>query len=233
MRHYVEHSSSIRPHAQCKEHKPKLAYRRVCQHFLNIILPDGNGSSNNCCCQPYYGYHMQYSGCKRIQCTTAGYHINTSRYHRCGMYQCRYRCRAGHRIGQPGIQRYLRTLTCSANKEAQGYPVISRSRYVLWCRQIAEELLVTQCAEVEQYQQHTHEEAKVTDTVHYKCFLGGIGIIPVLKPEAYEQVRAEPHTFPADEHNKVVSPQYQQQHGEHEEVEVGKIFYHSLIVVHV
>ena len=56
--------------------------------------------------------------------------------------------------------------------------------------QLPKEILVRKGAESEQDEQHTHQEAKVANTVHYESLLGSICIRFVFEPEADEQVRA-------------------------------------------
>jgi hypothetical protein len=47
--------------------------------------------------------------------------VNTGRHHGSGVNEGRYRRRAGHGIGQPGVERYLCAFAHRAHKEQQAY----------------------------------------------------------------------------------------------------------------
>jgi hypothetical protein len=52
-------------------------------------------------------------------------------------------------------------------------------------------------------------------------------------PVANEQIGAQPHPFPANEHEQVVVGQDQDEHGGHEQVEVGEKAVIARVTVHV
>ncbi len=82
------------------------------------------------------------------------------------------------------------------------------------------------------------QHAKVADAVDQKGLLAriripAIEIVPAVKPEADEQVRGQPHAFPAHEHAQEVVAEHQQEHGEDEEVQEDEEALEALVVVHV
>jgi len=66
-----------------------------------------------------------------------------------------------------------------------------------------------------------------------KAFFAGIrGGLPIV-PVANEQIRAQPYAFPADEHEQIVVRQDQDEHGGHEQVQVGKEAVIAGVPVHI
>ena len=82
-------------------------------------------------------------------------------------------------------------------------------------------------------QEHGDEEARVADPVHDERLLARVRVVPVLVPEADEQVRAEPHALPAHEHEREAGPEDEYEHEEDEEVEVREVAGIAGIVAHV
>ncbi len=73
----------------------------------------------------------------------------------------------------------------------------------------------------------------VADTVHDERFLAGIRGELLVVVVTDQQVGAETHAFPADEHQKEVRGQHERQHGKHEEVQVREIAAVTRVVPHV
>ena len=82
-------------------------------------------------------------------------------------------------------------------------------------------------------QEDAEDEAEVADAVDDERFLAGVGGEVLVVVEADQQVRAEPDSFPSDEHHHVVRSEHEQQHHEHEEIEVGEEARVALLVRHV
>src|SRR5262245_51293834 len=76
-------------------------------------------------------------------------------------------------------------------------------------------------------------EPKVTDPVDYKRFFASVRGTLACIPKANEQIRTQPHPFPANEHEQVIVGHDQDQHSPHEQVEVGKESGVILLVVHI
>jgi hypothetical protein len=82
-------------------------------------------------------------------------------------------------------------------------------------------------------QENAQEETEVADPVDHKGLFAGVAGGLLLIPEADEQIGAEPHAFPAHEHQEEVVGAHQNQHEEDEEVEVGEVPGEPSIIVHV
>ena len=90
----------------------------------------------------------------------------------------------------------------------------------------AEDLVKLQGAKIGEDEEHGDEQSKIADAVGDEGFLGGDGIadtiLALFKPETDEQVGAQAHAFPADEHHQEVIGADQDHHGGDEEVEEDK-----------
>nr|GFD09579.1 NADH dehydrogenase subunit 5, mitochondrial [Tanacetum cinerariifolium] len=75
-------------------------------------------------------------------------------------------------------------------------------------------------------EENTEQKTQVTHAVDDEGFFGGVVVARVFVPEANEQVRAQPHAFPADEEDDEVGAHHQNQHAEHEEIEEAKELAH-------
>ena len=89
-------------------------------------------------------------------------------------------------------------------------------------------------AEVRDQGEHADQEGEVADAVDDERLLArrGAGTLLVVV-EADQEVGAEPHALPADEHDQVVVAQDQQQHRAHEQVQVGEVAAVARLVAHV
>ena len=82
-------------------------------------------------------------------------------------------------------------------------------------------------------QDHAQAEPEVADPVDDERLLGRSGGRRLLVPVADEQVRAQADRLPADVQEQEVVGQDQQQHAEHEQVQVGEEAPHAPVAVHV
>src|SRR5882757_5293090 len=85
-----------------------------------------------------------------------------------------------------------------------------------------EELREVQRAERFEEQKHAEHEAEVADAVDDEGFFAGVGGGLFEEVETDEQVAGEADAFPSDEEKNVVGGENENEHEEHEEVEVGK-----------
>src|SRR6185503_9923031 len=96
-----------------------------------------------------------------------------------------------------------------------------------------EHLAEIQSSEVLNDQEECDEEPEIADAVNEECFLacrcGGIS----REIESDQQVGRKAHSFPPDKHQKVVTGQYQGEHEEHEQVQVGEETIESAFLPHV
>ena len=87
-------------------------------------------------------------------------------------------------------------------------------------------------------QHHGQNQAEVTDPVDQERLFAGVcvvsvGVVATVKPEADQQEGCQSHAFPADEHGQEVVAEHQNQHGQHEEVQVDKVTLIALVIGHV
>src|SRR5688572_264827 len=101
------------------------------------------------------------------------------------MDQRRHGCRAGHSIGQPSVQWYLCTFSHCSDKKQQRYPSDGVCIYTGW---ICKYCLIINASEVDEYQNYTQQQAKVTNAIHDEGFIRSIVIIVIFKPKPDEQI---------------------------------------------
>ena len=168
------------------------------------------------------------------------------------MDQRRHRRRAGHRVGQPDVERNLGGLADGADEQAQpdqrGEPPLAaqprghRHRALDDRRKRGLDLAEVQrrsthVGERPQDQEDADQEPEVADPVDDERLHPAMGVPAVSEPEADQEVGAEPHTLPAEEHHQQVVPEHQQQHRGEEQVQVAEEALEaaivSMVVVHV
>ena len=156
------------------------------------------------------------------------------------MDQRRHRGGAGHGVGEPDVERDLGALAHGADEQAEGDEAGQRqAQRVGPGRQLrvggdaAEDLAEVQGAEDREQGEQPDQEAEVADPVDDERLHPGVGRPVLLVVEADQQVGAEPHPLPADEHHQEVVAQDQQQHRPHEQVEVDEVALVALLVGHV
>ena len=81
--------------------------------------------------------------------------------------------------------------------------------------------------------EHGHQKAEIADPVDDERLLAGVSVDLVVEPEADQQVGAEAHALPADEHHREAGPEHQHQHEHHEEIQVGEVPGVTRILLHV
>ncbi len=86
---------------------------------------------------------------------------------------------------------------------------------------------------MEKQQPHGKHKSEITDAVHHKRLACRIVVGHVFVPESDEHKRAETHTFPTGKHEQIGVAQYQHQHKEHEQIEVGHKPVESFVIVHI
>ena len=84
------------------------------------------------------------------------------------------------------------------------------------------ESLEIQRTERAEKQKHSQHEAEVADAVDDECFLACVGRRFFHEIEADEEIAREADTFPANKQQHIIRCQHQNQHEEHEQIEVGE-----------
>ena len=94
-------------------------------------------------------------------------------------------------------------------------------------------LFETETASGPKQAQHAEQESEITDAVHHKGLLGGIGGGISVVPKAHEQVGAHPYQLPEDINLQQVGANDQSKHRTAEQGQVGEEAHITLVVGHV
>ncbi len=88
-------------------------------------------------------------------------------------------------------------------------------------------------AEVGEDGEQAEQEGEVADAVDDERLASGLRRKILIEIEADEQIGAQADALPPDEHHQEVVPENEEQHGAHEEVQVGEIPAIARLVSHV
>ncbi len=132
-----------------------------------------------------------------------------------GVNERRHRGRALHGVGQPQVERELRRLADGAAEDQQAGP----EQGVLVRQQVGvvEQLAVAEGPERGGEQDDAQEQENVAEARHHERLLGGRGGAGLRVPVPDEEVGAEAHDLPEDEHQEVVVHHDGAEHAGHEE----------------
>ncbi len=228
----VEHRPGEGTHTQPDKHIAQLADGGIGQDFLDVVLENGDGGGKKCRGKSGDSNDGHGRGGQYVKYIRPGDHVNPGSDHGCRVDQCGNRRWTSHGIGEPGVKRYLGAFPDRTHKKQQGDGHDDRIAHGhQLCR--GENLVERQRTKRIEYQKHSHQKSQVADPVHDKSLFGGIVVVMVFEPEADEEIGTEPHSLPSDEHDGIIGPKHQQQHGEYKEVHVGKKTVESRIVFHV
>ncbi len=92
---------------------------------------------------------------------------------------------------------------------------------------------VAQRPEVPGDEEHAQQKSGVANAVDDERLVGRVARRLALEIEADQQIRAQAHALPADEHQHVVVRQDQRQHREHEQVEISEEAVIAALMRHV
>jgi hypothetical protein len=179
-------------------------------------------------------------------------HVDACRHHGGRVDERGDRCRTGHRVGQPDVERNLRRLPAGAHEQTQSDQVDElkrRPRERNGHGQPGDRLEVLADVGKGERRGHAHvhegledqedpdQEAEVPDPVHDEGLAPAEGVVAVAVPEADQQVGAEAHALPAQEQEHQVVGQHEHEHREREQVHVAEEALEPpivpMVVVHV
>ena len=229
----VEDPGRIRaaPHAQ--EHVAELRDGGVREHLLDVPLlqPDRGGEQRGE--RSRAGDDGARDRGQGEQHGAAGHQIDAGRHHGGGVDQRRNGGRALHGVREPRVQGDLRRLAGAPEKQEQrdrgDRPVARAERG--GCP--GEDRREVERARVAEDEQHRHQEPEVPDAVDDERLEPRVGVDLFVEPEADEQVGAQPHPFPPDEHHGEARAEHERQHEEDEQIQLREVPSISGIVVHV
>ena len=220
--HQVEDRRIPGTNAQGEEHVADLAHGRVGEDALIVGLHQRGKTGQHQGHAADDADQLESLRGQQEQTVGAGDQVHAGGNHGRRVDQRRHRSRAGHGVGQPGLQRQLGRFTDRAAQQHQcGQPQPGVTGHVLLRRQ-HHQLLDVQGAEVEEQQEQANHQEHVADAGDDKGLERRVTVGHVLVVEADQQVRAQAHAFPAEEQHQQVVAEHQQQHAEDEQVGVGE-----------
>src|SRR5206468_6211241 len=148
--------------------------------------------------------------------------------------------RARHGVGQPDVEGDLGRLPRRTDEEEEAdherhRPAADGRRrenvqVTLDRREVEGPVAVA--AERPREEKEAEEEARVADAVHEEGLLPRRGVLRLLVPEADQGIGAEPHALPADEEERQVVGEHEDEHRGREQVQVGEVAREAPIAVH-
>src|SRR5579872_3908969 len=153
----------------------------------------------------------------------AGNHVNARGNHGGRVNERGDRCRTFHRVRQPDIKWNLSRFSGCADHQQQGR-CRQHSPSDFWGHALktVEDRVKIERVKFADQQEHSQQEAEITNAVDDERLLARIGGRILEKKEANQQVRSQSHAFPANKHQQVIVGQHQRKHEEHEKVQVRK-----------
>ncbi len=233
MGHQVEDRRVPGTDAQRQEHVADLAHGRVGEDALDVGLHQRGEAGQHQGHATYDAHQLQHVRRQQEQAVGAGDQVDAGGDHGRRVDQCGNRRRAGHCVGQPGLQRQLRGLahrTAQQRQGRQGDPQVAFGELLRCQRQQFRDV---QRAELDEQDEQTEGHQHVADAGDDEGLERGIAVLAFLEVEADQQVGAQPHAFPAEVQQQQVVAQHQQQHAENEQVGVGEEARIALFTAHV
>src|SRR6266404_5037812 len=234
--HQVEDAGGEGADSEGEEHVAELADRGVGEDALDVRLHEADGGSEERGGAADDGDDEHRSRSVSEENVRAGDDVDPGGDHGGGVNQCADRCGAFHGVRQPDIEGKLRRFTASAHEEQQardGDGAELAHRIGGQRGGFAEQRNEIERAEGFEEQEHAEHEAEVADAVDDESFFSRVrsGLAQEIKTD--EQVAREADAFPSDEEQHVIGGEDEDEHEEHEEVEVGEETVVAALVGHI
>jgi hypothetical protein len=113
----VEDAGDVGADPGGEEHVAELGDRRVGEHLLDVVLGEADGGREHRRDAADHRHRQHRGGAQLVEEVAARHHVDAGGDHGRGVDQGRDRGRAGHRVGQPDVQRQLRRLAHRADEE--------------------------------------------------------------------------------------------------------------------
>src|SRR5665647_2929585 len=231
--HEVEDGRLPAAHAQRQEHVADLADGGVGKHALDVVLRQGAEAGVQQGGRADDGDREAYIRGELVEDVRAGDEVHASGDHGGGVDQRADRRRAGHGVGQPGLQRELRRLGDGAAEEqggrgngeaGAGRPVRGGTLH---------QRLDLERVELREQQEEPDDKGRVADARDDERLAPGVDVLNVLLPVRDEQVAAESDALPANVQQQQVVGQHQHEHRGDEQVHVDEEAGEALVALHV
>ena len=236
MGHQMEDAGDRSPTTHGQHHVAELGDGAVGQSLLEVHLCESNGGTQEAGDRANDGDHRLHHRELGVQGIEAGHQEYPCSHHRGGMNQGRNRCWALHGIGEPDMKRELGRLGHRTHEhqqaEQQRCPWRHSSCGQPLLQAIGDSLEIEASGGPEQ-PKDAQKQAEVTDPVHHKGLLRGMGGTVAVVPEAHQQVGAHAHQLPEDVNFQKIGANNQSQHGAAEQRQVGEKAHIALVVSHV
>ena len=232
----VEHARHRGPATHGQHHVAELADGAVGQTFLEVHLGEGNrgpqeqGDGSN---DGHDDLHFREG---HIDGLEAGHQKDARRHHGCRVNQGRDGGWTLHRIGQPDMEGELGRLRHRSHEHQQAEQDRDAVGDASGADRLLEahtDLFKAEAAGGPEQSEDAQQEAEVTDAVHHKGFLGGIGGAIAVVPEADEQVGAHAHQLPEHIDLQQVGADHQPKHRTAEQGQIGEEADIAFVVGHV
>ena len=214
--------------AERQEHVAQLRHRRIGKHAFDIVLNQANRCREDGRQRAHDRDHFHRLRSQHEQRVRARHHVNTGGDHGGRMDERRYRRRAFHGIRQPDIQRKLRRFAAGSEEQQQAGRLNQHAQVRVGdnlpgVRAGQRRDVGKLCRSKYPHQgERPEDHARVANPVGDESLVRRRRCRVLQEVEADQQVRAQAHALPADEHEYVVIPQDERQHGEHKQVQVAK-----------
>ena len=232
---HEEDGRDVGPGADGQHHVADLRDGREGEHLLDVLLGAGDGGRHEGGHGADGGDHL-HARCGQVQQRVhPAQQVDPGRDHGGGVDEGRDRRRALHGVGQPVEQRDLGRLAGGGQEQEQHR---RRGRAAAQVRQLPEDAaaraaLVLDRPGLLEDQEDGEQEPGVTDAVVDERLLARRGGRLALEPEGDQPVGADAHALPAHEREQQVVRQHQEEHGEHEEVQVDEELRVVPVALHV
>ncbi len=232
----MEHPDPVRADPAGQEHVAQLRDRGIGQDLLDVVLDDRDGRRHESGDTAHRG-HDPHRGLRHlVERAEPRHHVDAGRDHGRGMDECGNRSRALHRVGKPDVKGNLRALAAGADEERDGDESERAEHPQLFVGHLphsGDDVDEVEGAQFGGGHGHADDQAGVPHPIDDEGLLARVRRALLLEPEADQEVGAEPHPFPAHEHEGQRSARDQDQHEEGEEVQVGEVPDPLLVVGHV
>ena len=222
VRHQVENCRGPGADAQGEKHVTDLADGRIGQNAFDVALGHGRKRRHQHGDRANHRHRVDGDGRQQEQFVQTGNQVNARRDHGGRVDQRADRCRAGHRIRQPGLQGQLRGFAHgSANQQQAGDRGHGVAR-LPGIYGVCHHGLHIQRAQVQKQHKHADRHGRIADPGDHKSLARRGAVGRVRMPKADQQIAAQADTFPAHKQQQQVVGQHQHQHRRDKQVHIGK-----------